>query len=102
MNDWPPQFKLITILATTQFLLSRSETEGWGFEKPKDIESQVHQILCFLLGDQDSLLPEHYTVLFAPTGPLQEISISNGWSEIFLKLAEEFDKLEYLIKEKQI
>ena len=102
MNDWPPQFKLITILATTKFLLSRSETEGWGFEEPKDIETQVHQILSFLLGDQDSHLPEHYKVLFAPTGPIQEISISNGWSEVYLKLAEQYDKLEFLLKEKQV
>ena len=33
---------------------------------------------------------------FAPTGPLQEISISNGWSEMFLKLAEQYDKTSYV------
>lgn len=29
--------------------------------------------------------------LFAPTGPLQEVSISSGWGEAFLVLAEQFD-----------
>jgi hypothetical protein len=30
-------------------------------------------------------------VLFAPTGPIQEVSISSGWGEAFLSLAERFD-----------
>ena len=32
------------------------------------------------------------TVLFAPTGPIQEVSISSGWGEEFLSLAEQFDR----------
>lgn len=32
-------------------------------------------------------------VLFAPTGSLQEHSLSNGWSNEFLKLASELDRL---------
>jgi hypothetical protein len=31
------------------------------------------------------------SVLFLPTGPLQEISLSSGWSAEFLRLAERFD-----------
>ena len=31
------------------------------------------------------------TVLFAPTGPIQEVSLRSGWAEEFLMLAEEFD-----------
>ena len=30
-------------------------------------------------------------VLFAPTGPVQEVSISSGWGEEFLTLASRFD-----------
>ena len=29
--------------------------------------------------------------LFLPTGPLQEISMANGWSDEYLVLAERFD-----------
>lgn len=32
-------------------------------------------------------------VLFAPTGPIQEISLDNGWGERFVELAGKFDKL---------
>jgi hypothetical protein len=31
-------------------------------------------------------------VVFAPTGPLQEVSMASGWSEEFLALAERVDK----------
>jgi len=31
------------------------------------------------------------SVLFAPTGPIQEVSLSSGWAEEFLELAARFD-----------
>ncbi|WP_081463490.1 hypothetical protein [Hylemonella gracilis] len=42
------------------------------------------------------VVPERGTVavLFAPTRPLQEISLSSGWAESFLKVAERFDEIE--------
>ena len=33
------------------------------------------------------------TVLFAPTGPMQEVSINNGWAEEFLVVASKFDAI---------
>ena len=30
---------------------------------------------------------------FAPTSTFQEISLSNGWADEYIKLAEQFDKL---------
>ena len=34
------------------------------------------------------------SVLFAPTGPIQEVSLSSGWAEEFLTLATRFDAAE--------
>lgn len=34
------------------------------------------------------------SVLFAPTSPLQEVSLSSGWAEEFLALATHFDRAE--------
>ena len=99
MDDWPPKFRLITVLATIKYLLSRSDRKGWGFEKADDIERQIDQLLSFIMADQGAQLPDHHHILFGPTGPLQEISIANGWSEVYMKLAEEYDKLEYVILE---
>lgn len=36
------------------------------------------------------------SVLFAPTGPIQEVSLSSGWGNEFLKLANRFDRAEEL------
>lgn len=38
---------------------------------------------------------------FAPTSTYQEISLSNGWGNEFLKLAEQFDKLYEKIKRQE-
>lgn len=34
------------------------------------------------------------SVLFAPTGPIQEASLSSSWKEAFLRVAEKFDHTE--------
>jgi hypothetical protein len=31
-------------------------------------------------------------VLFAPTGPIQEVSVSSGWGNDFLELSSRFDR----------
>ena len=36
---------------------------------------------------------EFFQLLFSPTATLQEISIQNGWSQEYLKLAAEFDNI---------
>ncbi len=43
------------------------------------------------LRSQDFAKLWNLIVLFAPTGSLQEISISSGWSTEYLALASEFD-----------
>ncbi|AHZ67982.1 hypothetical protein OU5_0903 [Pseudomonas mandelii JR-1] len=44
-------------------------------------------------------LPERLkvAVLFAVTGPLQEVSLSSGWANTFLRLAGTFDEVEALL-----
>lgn len=67
MKKWPDKLRLLTILATTKVLLSRSENEGWGLEYPKEAEQQIDQILDCLYFDSDKPLPPHWQVLYAPT-----------------------------------
>lgn len=33
------------------------------------------------------------SILFAPTGPIQEVSISSGWGQEFLEVAARFDDI---------
>jgi hypothetical protein len=36
-------------------------------------------------------VPFMLRVLFAPTGPIQEVSLSSGWGDEFIALADRFD-----------
>ncbi len=36
-------------------------------------------------------VPLMLQVLFAPTGPLQEVALSSGWGDVYLALANRFD-----------
>jgi hypothetical protein len=36
--------------------------------------------------------PLQLQVIFAPTGPMQEVSLSSGWGKEFLALAKKFDE----------
>lgn len=87
------QTQLLTILGEVRSLLKRPGNDflwsGWadGDEADSEIERHVHQIEH---GDFSSL--PSIVALFAPTGSIQEGSISNGWGGEFLDLAARFDK----------
>lgn len=65
----------------------------------KDAEEAKTEIESILQLLQSGGIPDRLavSVLFAPTGPLQEVSLSSGWADPFLKVAEKFDDLEKLI-----
>lgn len=62
---------------------------GWDGEDDaaREIDGIIFQLKSGQLPD-----PAQMRVLFAPTGPLQELSMSSGWGEEFLLLAESFDR----------
>ena|SRR6056297_3307024 len=101
MQQWPERLRLLAILATTSDLLNRSESEGWDISSPEELKAEVDQIIDSVFFDGDAGLPEHWQTLYAPTGPLQETSLANGWAEIFLNLSADFDLLEHLLREHQ-
>ena len=53
----------------------------------KEIDFYIEQ-----LGKHDGSILKDLSLFFAPTGSLQEISISNGWGEKFIELSMVFDK----------
>jgi hypothetical protein len=58
--------------------------------------SEIDQLIATIKSGQlPSMLD--ITVLFAPTGPIQEVSLSSGWGEEFLDLAERFDAVVELV-----
>ena len=83
---------LIKMLNNTREFLLRPENDfvysGWDNVQDA-LEEFDALIACLRKNDLPSRL--ELSVLFAPTGPIQELSVSSGWGDEFLVLANEFD-----------
>ncbi len=82
---------LLQVLRDTRALIARPENNfdwsAWedGAAALREIDALIE---CVGNGAEPDL---QLRVLFGPTGPIQEVSLSSGWGEIFLKLAERCD-----------
>jgi hypothetical protein len=90
--------KLISMIRETRTYLAR-EGNDYSLSSWNDQEQALVEIDSILVQLENGSLPD-IEVLFAPTGPIQEVSMSSGWSRDFLKLAERFDEA-YTIAKKQ-
>ena len=100
MNEWPDRLKLLAVLSTVKVLIETVSTkESFSGIEPIESLQVINHAMSYFFDPEESVYPEGISMHFGPTGPLQEISIANGWSEAFLKLAAEFDKYEYCLKE---
>ena len=63
---------------------ARWDTGGEMIRELRDLAERLGRGDASALGELD--------LLFLPTGPLQEVSISNGWADRFLVLAGRFDR----------
>ena len=63
-----------------------------GYNNPTELQAEIDKDLNELKnGNLDILV--NFKDRFLPTATFQEVSISNGWGEEFLTLADRFDKL---------
>jgi hypothetical protein len=84
--------ELVSILREVRAFLALPDNDftwsSWGDAGPalQELDVQIRAI-------EDGQLPPRIDleVLFAPTGPIQEVSLSSGWSQDYLMLAERFD-----------
>jgi hypothetical protein len=87
-----PKALLAELLAAAVELVSLEENDfAWTSWKDKaaalrDLETHMATLRSSGHVDIDRL-----SLLFAPTGPMQELSLSSGWGEPFVKLASYFD-----------
>lgn len=56
-----------------------------------DTEQALAEIDGILDRLRSGSLPRGMSILFAPTGPMQELSLSSGWDDPFMALASRFD-----------
>ncbi len=88
----PDLTSLISVMEEARVLLMRPDNDfAWSsWVDRDDALAEVDALIARLRAGE---LPEDrsLSVLFAPTGPLQEVSISSGWGDTFLLLARRFD-----------
>ena len=85
---------LVDALIRTYDFLGNSQDSDWTPWSVAEIRSDL---LGAIVAIQSGKTFDHtkIEILFAPTGAVQETSMSNGWSEEMLRLGEIIDKTLY-------
>jgi hypothetical protein len=90
-----PRALLADVLRSAVELLSLPDNDfSWSSWQSRDAAVDEVQSMLGIL--ERGALPDRLSlsVLFTVTGPIQEVSLSSGWAETFLKVAERFDRAE--------
>jgi hypothetical protein len=89
---------LIDVLEAADMLVALPDNDFRGslWENTQEARAELRRLIDAVQG---GALPDRvtYGVLFAPTGPLQEVSVRSEWGEAFLRLAERYDEVEALL-----
>jgi hypothetical protein len=83
---------LISVLEEARELLAAADN-NFAWSSWRDCNDALDEIDTILFELRSGILPSALTlnVLFAPTGPIQEVSLSSGWGDRFIELAKRFD-----------
>ena len=90
-----PRSVLIDVLRASIELLSLDGND-FAWSSWNDAHEAVAEIQAILAVVEAGRVPDRLdvSVIFAPTGPMQEVSLSSGWGQTFLKVAERYDYAE--------
>jgi hypothetical protein len=93
-----PRVALANVLRSAAELLSLPDSD-FAWSSWVDQAAAIAEIDAMLAVVESGELPDptSLSTLFAPTGPIQEVSLSSGWADTFLKLAERYDRAERLL-----
>lgn len=83
---------LLDIFQRARDLVARPDND-FAWSSWRDAEHALEEIDSIISRLQRAEIPDTFemSILFAPTGPMQELSLSSGWGNRFLGLASEFD-----------
>jgi hypothetical protein len=83
---------LLDIFQRARDLVARPDND-FAWSSWRDAEHALEEIDSIISRLQRGEIPDTFemSILFAPTGPMQELSLSSGWGNRFLGLASEFD-----------
>ena len=87
----PVRQELVDVLRESRALLARPEND-FLWSSWEDADAALEEIDAMIAAiEQGRPLAWFSTVVFAPTGPMQEVSLSSGWGDEFLALADRWD-----------
>jgi len=85
--------RLVDVLKDARALLLRPENHfEWSRWNGADQAVAELDALLARIEAANTIKLEDVEVLFAATGPIQEVSLPSGWGDDFLRLAEQFDQ----------
>jgi hypothetical protein len=84
--------RLGLLLAQIKLLVERSAESDWTPFTPAEVCADL-AVAIAQIERRETIDVRRLTMLFLPTGPLQEIAMSAGWADDYLKLSSEFDAL---------
>lgn len=90
-----PKQELVAVLCEIRALLARPDNDfGWSsWNDASEALSEIDRLIAAIeRGDMPMRLD--ISILFAPTGAIQDVSLSSGWSQEFLKIAAQYDAIE--------
>ncbi|MCX7358368.1 MAG: hypothetical protein NT015_09545 [Alphaproteobacteria bacterium] len=84
---------LLDIFQRARDLVARPDND-FAWSSWRDAEHALEEIDGIISRLRTGDTPDTFSmsILFAPTGPMQELSMSSGWGNRFLQLASEFDE----------
>jgi hypothetical protein len=87
----PIRRELVDVLRECRALLARPDSDYlWSSWEDADAAlEEVDGIIAAI--EQGEPLSRWWSVIFAPTGPMQEVSLSSGWGDAFITLANRWD-----------
>jgi hypothetical protein len=88
----PQVTALVSILEEARGLVAAADND-FTWSSWRDRDDALDEIDRLLSELRFGIIPSVLTlnVLFAPTGPIQEVSLSSGWGDVFVELAGRFD-----------
>ena len=88
--------KLIIVLREAKAFLAL-EGNDFSWSSWRDQNQAISEIDSIIRELENGSVPD-IRLLFAPTGPIQEVSLSSGWGHEFIELAQRFDKEYEIVK----
>ncbi|WP_261305933.1 hypothetical protein [Paenibacillus andongensis] len=90
------QILFVEILREVRNLIDSPYTDvTWSsYNTTEEVLSAV-DIYIIRLTERDNSVLSELKLFFAPTGPLQDISINSGWSNKYLDISSRFDDIIY-------